>query len=136
MDRINEYAWAEEKWKSNGDDSPIGFFGSIKETVMHTTTRVLIVSRDKSDIRYGFRTTWIGESNQGFKGSSVRRGRISFTSKLWLLKMTVSGDLLMMTEDWTASISNTLNPILFNYTSGNCFALKSVQVDYKSICFL
>ncbi|KAH6664589.1 ankyrin-1 [Halenospora varia] len=63
---------AEEKWKSNYDDSPLGFFESIKGAVAHTTTRILILSRDEPEIRYGFRTVLVDDSSQGLNEYQIR----------------------------------------------------------------
>jgi hypothetical protein len=72
VDGLDECAWAEEKWKSNNDDSPIGFFESIKQTVAHTTTQILILSRDEPEIRYGFRAVLAGDSNQSLNEYQIR----------------------------------------------------------------
>jgi ankyrin repeat protein len=72
VDGLDECAWAEEKWKSNDDDSPIGFFESIKQAVAHTTTRILILSRDEPEIRYGFRIFLTGDSNQDLNEYQIR----------------------------------------------------------------
>jgi hypothetical protein len=72
VDGLDECAWAEEKWKSNDDDSPIGFFESIKQAVAHTTTRILIISRDEPEIRYGFRIVFAGDSDQDLNEYQIR----------------------------------------------------------------
>ncbi|KAH6676757.1 hypothetical protein B0J14DRAFT_360351 [Halenospora varia] len=72
VDGLDECAWAEEKWKSNDENSPTGFFESIKTAVMHTTTRILILSRDEPEIRYGFRAVLASNSNHGLKEYQIR----------------------------------------------------------------
>jgi hypothetical protein len=52
VDGLDECLWAEEKWKSNNDGAITSFFDSIKQAAAHTTTRILILSRDEPDIRY------------------------------------------------------------------------------------
>jgi ankyrin repeat protein len=71
VDGLDECAWAEEKWKSN-DNSPMGFFDSIKQAVAHTTTRILILSRDEPEIRYSLRTVFTDDSNQGLSEYQIR----------------------------------------------------------------
>ncbi|KAH8670344.1 ankyrin-1 [Tricladium varicosporioides] len=72
VDGLDECAWAKEKWKSNYDDSPLGFFESVKEAVANTTTRILILSRDEPEIRYGFRTVLANDSSQGLNEYKIR----------------------------------------------------------------
>ena len=72
VDGLDECAWAEEKWKTNNDDSPTSFFESVKQAVAHTTTRILILSRDEPEIRYGFRAILAGDSNQGLNEYQIR----------------------------------------------------------------
>jgi ankyrin repeat protein len=72
VDGLDECAWAEEKWKSNNDDSPIHFFESAKRAVAHTTTRILILSRDEPEIRYGLRAVLAGDSHQGLNEYQIR----------------------------------------------------------------
>ena len=72
MDGLDECAWAEEKWKSNNDDSPKRFFESVKRAVAHTTTRILILSRDEPEIRYGLRAVLAGDSHQGLNEYQIR----------------------------------------------------------------
>ncbi|KAH8592643.1 prion-inhibition and propagation-domain-containing protein, partial [Bisporella sp. PMI_857] len=54
VDGLDECAWAEENWRSNGN-SPVSFFESLKHAAAETKTRILILSRDEPEIRYGFR---------------------------------------------------------------------------------
>lgn len=72
MDGLDECAWAEEKWKSNHDGPPIGLFESIKQAVAHTTTRILILSRDEPEIRYSVRIVLTGDSNQDLNEYQIR----------------------------------------------------------------
>ncbi|KAG9228536.1 ankyrin [Amylocarpus encephaloides] len=72
VDGLDECAWVEEKWKSNDDDSLISFFESIKRAVTNTTTRILILSRDEPEIRYGFRTILASDSYQGLNEYQIR----------------------------------------------------------------
>ncbi|KAH8598504.1 prion-inhibition and propagation-domain-containing protein [Bisporella sp. PMI_857] len=55
VDGLDECAWPED---------PTGFFESLKQAVAHTPTRILILSRDEPEIRYGFRAIWTGDNNQ------------------------------------------------------------------------
>jgi len=71
VDGLDECAWA-EKWKSNNDDSLTSFFESVNQAVAHTTTRILILSRDEPEIRYGFRAILAGDSNQGLNEYQIR----------------------------------------------------------------
>ena len=87
VDRLDECAWAEEKWKSNNDDSLVGFFESIKQAVAHTTTRILILSRDEPEIRYGLPTALDSDGNQGLKEykispDDVRSDAMSFSRSI------------------------------------------------------
>jgi hypothetical protein len=84
VDGLDECAWAEEKWKSNMDDSPIGFFDTIKQAVAYTTTRILILSRDEPEIRYGLRAVLAVDNNQSLKEyriclDDVRSDALSFS---------------------------------------------------------
>jgi ankyrin repeat protein len=72
VDGLDECAWAEKKWKSNENDSPTGFFESVKRAVAYTTTRILILSRDEPEIRHGFRAALAGDSNQGLNEYQIR----------------------------------------------------------------
>jgi hypothetical protein len=76
VDGLDQCAWAEEKWKSNDNDSPTGFFDSIKQVVAHTTTRILILSRDEPEIRYSLRTVLADDSNQGLSEYQIRPGDV------------------------------------------------------------
>lgn len=72
VDGLDECAWAEEKWKSTDDNSLTGFFESVKRAATYTTTRILILSRDEPEIRYGSRAVLASDSNQGLKEYQIR----------------------------------------------------------------
>jgi hypothetical protein len=93
VDGLDECAWAEEKWKSNNDDSPIGFFESIKQAVTHTTTRILVLSRDEPDIRYGLYAVLASDINKGLNEykicpDDVRSDAMSFSRSIVDKKLT------------------------------------------------
>jgi archaellum biogenesis ATPase FlaH len=87
VDGLDECSWAEEKWKSNDDDALMSFFESIKEAVAHTTTRILILSRDEPDIRYCLRTVLAGDIDQSLKDykicpDDIRSDALSFSRNI------------------------------------------------------
>jgi nicotinamide riboside kinase len=53
-DGLDECTWAEDS---------TSFFESIRHAVANINTRILILSRDELEIRYGFRAVWTGDNN-------------------------------------------------------------------------
>lgn len=54
VDGLDECAWASEGSDGSRDKSPEEFLRAIRQSISHTTTRLLVVSRDEHDIRRGF----------------------------------------------------------------------------------
>lgn len=54
VDGLDECAKSTESWKSYEDSSTLGLLKAIKQSIAHTATRILIVSRADADIRSGF----------------------------------------------------------------------------------
>ncbi|KAK3312564.1 hypothetical protein B0H66DRAFT_506168, partial [Apodospora peruviana] len=54
VDGLDECAKSTESWTSHEDSSTLGLLKAIKQSIAHTATKVLIVSRADADIRSGF----------------------------------------------------------------------------------
>ena len=127
VDGLDECLWVAEKWRPNDDDSPIGFFSSLRQAVAHTTTRVLILSRDEPEIRYGLRAIFTSESNQGLTEykicpEDIRSDALSFSRDIIDKRLATKTDTL----------KNELSQRIVNRCGGMFLWVKMLEEHLRS----